>query len=31
MPDVANKYVEIKSAYEPNDEEVRIYKKYGLG
>jgi uncharacterized DUF497 family protein len=30
MPDVANRYVEIKSAYEPNDEEVRIYKKYGL-
>lgn len=23
--------MEIKSVYEPNDEEVRIYRKYGLG
>lgn len=30
MSDVANKHVEIKSAYEPNDDEVRIYKKYGM-
>lgn len=30
VPDAASKDVEIKTAYEPNDEEIRIYKKYGL-
>lgn len=30
IPDVAGKAVDIKSAYEPNDEEIRIYRKYAL-
>lgn len=30
VPDVAGKVADIKSAFEPNDEEIRIYKKYGL-
>ncbi|RDS84036.1 ADP-ribosyl-(dinitrogen reductase) hydrolase [Dyella psychrodurans] len=25
-----NEGVEIKTAYEPNEEEIRIYRKYGL-
>lgn len=30
VPDVLDKSVDIKTAYEPNDAEIRIYKKYGL-
>lgn len=30
VPDAVDKSVDIKTAYEPNDTEIRIYKKYGL-
>ncbi len=30
IPDPANRSVDIKTAYEPNDMEIRIYRKYGL-
>lgn len=30
IPDAASKSVDIKTAYEPNDTEIRIYKNHGM-